>query len=262
MPISDEVLLGHTHALLGVRVREHPWELLHKLWVCRYTGRAFGQSSYWSSKWILAWVSTHGRAWGPSPAALNIMHLIHTKSFKMLLEIVVVYFGGLEFGMDKNKDSSDYCPQNPTNLNKEQQKMLSAPAKTRIYPLRLLEQQVEQCQSVLRKRVLYFLPRWACTLLLFSEESSDTHFIFLLWDFKFVNKGLLKTLQKYINTQWLPEASAHYWKDRYCLRLGTFSKQWSLIKRPGTIYCINSFLGTSHAFANCWSYCHSVFPVK
>ena len=31
VPISVEVLLGHTHALLGVRVREHPWELLHKL---------------------------------------------------------------------------------------------------------------------------------------------------------------------------------------------------------------------------------------
>ena len=27
----------------------------------------------------------------------------------MSLEIVVVYFGGLEFGMDQKEDSSDYC---------------------------------------------------------------------------------------------------------------------------------------------------------
>ena len=31
VPILVEVLLGHTHALLGVRVRKHPWKLLHKL---------------------------------------------------------------------------------------------------------------------------------------------------------------------------------------------------------------------------------------
>ena len=139
----------------------------------------------------------------------------------MLLGNVVVYFGGLEFGMDKKKDSSDYSPTKnskrcylPPQICPKQGSILSGFWSSRLSKRCYLPPQKQgsilsgfwssRLSCVIRKRLLYFLPWWACTLLLFSEESSDTHYI-LYMEFQVCEQGPAENsarVHKYLVTTW------------------------------------------------------------